>query len=75
MAETRNQAWARRYVWRCLWETLRNDLDNGSAWIFDDDDHDEADRRRVRKAVNQVLKVLDGKATAPGGERKGGNRG
>ena len=54
----RDQAWARRYIWGCLAATLEADLKNGSAYIFEDDDHNEFDRRRILEAVDQVLVTL-----------------
>jgi hypothetical protein len=54
----RPSAEARRYVYDCFATTLAADLDNGSGYIFEDDDLDEFDVRRIQKAVKLVIKEL-----------------
>lgn len=64
----RDQAWARRYIWAAMAETLDNDLHgNGATYIFEDDAHSEFDRRRIVKAAEQVLKTMRKRAEVPRG--------
>jgi len=65
----RDSAWARRYVWAAMASTLDNDLHmNGADYIFEDADHDGADRRRIVRATEQVLKTMRRRALT--GSRK-----
>lgn len=58
---------AKRYIYRCLHETLDNDLDSAD-YIFNED-FSERDQERVEKAARQILSELHRKAQ-PRGRRR-----
>ena len=52
---------AKRYLYRCLADTLQADFDNGSEFIFDNE-FSERDQTRLVKACEQVIAELDRKS-------------
>lgn len=53
------QTEARRYVYRCLYQTLVNDFDTGAGYL--NEFASEFDRRRCHKAARAILKELERK--------------
>lgn len=59
----RPSAEARRYIYRCLASTLQNDAGDLSAgYLFDEEDLEEVDIRRLKKEAQKVIHELRVKA-------------
>jgi hypothetical protein len=60
---SRDMAWARRYVWSAMAETLRSDIEGSGPSYLYDETHDAFDHRRVMTAAEQILAFMRKKAT------------
>jgi hypothetical protein len=52
------QAEARRYIYNCIAAALDNDTELDEGWFAPNDDMDEFDRRRLKKAIEAVYKEM-----------------
>lgn len=53
---------ARRYVYRRISKLLEDELQEGIGWLWEGDDIDEFDRRRIHAAVYKVAAEMRKKA-------------